>query len=70
MKSLSKCREIAAKIIKLIDLRIRELYPDINLIASKNESKTLLHHGGDYYNIEAEVTSILLKLLEGTEKNY
>lgn len=51
---VSKFQKLAHEIIDMVEARLRELFPDIEIMASEMEGNTLLE-GGNYYDLENEV---------------
>jgi len=58
-----KLTNLAAEVIDLVEWRIRELFPDIDLMAEQLEGNTLLH-GEKYYELEDEIIDKLKELKE------
>ena len=56
-----KLTNLAAEVIDLVEGRIRELFPDIDLMAEQLEGNTLLH-GEEYYELEDEIIEKLKEL--------
>jgi len=58
VETREQASKIAHEIIDLVECRLRELYPDIDLMASQLEGNTLLY-GEDYYDLENEIAELL-----------
>jgi len=56
-----KLTNLAAEVIDLVEGRIRELFPDIDLMTEQLEGNTLIH-GEEYYELEDEIIEKLREL--------
>jgi len=61
---MNKFTELAHEIIDMVEERIRELYPDIEIIASEvtdedGEFPNTLLFGDDYYSLEDDIANLI-----------
>jgi len=51
---VDEVKNLAAELIDLVEAKIREVYPAIDLMAERHEMNTLLY-GEQYYELEDEI---------------